>query len=233
MVQTKATLRYCMTFLLPVLVVLTASAQTSRLMPWGEYKQNSYRQPYILNIYTNQGGLLYFGVQHSDDPIDEQFTEIEIFWNQFNPDIAFNEGGDLTFDEHTSRSEAIRKYGDPGIVRYLAFHHHVPVTSMEPTPAAEIAELLRKKHSPEQVKIFYILRDMAGYDGKQFPDKTREQYLQGEIARYNDDPAYAALKNVRPNSVQELEPTFTKYFPGLGSYDNKDALVGWVHSCPN
>jgi hypothetical protein len=169
------------------------------------------------------GGLFYFGIQHSDDPTDEQFQEIETFWKQFKPDVAFNEGGDLSVEGNT-RSEVIRKYGEPGLVRYLALRHHVPVKSMEPKFAEEIAELL-KKYSPEHVKIFYIIRDMAGYDRKRFPDKTREQYLQDEIARYS---AVAALKNVPPTSAQELEPTFAKYFPGLGSYNNKDALVGWV-----
>ncbi len=192
-------------------------------MSWEEYSRNSYSWPYILNIYEPHGGLFYVGVQHSNDPTEEHFQEIEMFWKQFNPDIAFNEGGDFSVEGNT-RSEVIRNYGEPGLVRFLAVRHHIAVNSMEPKFTEEVTELL-KKYSPEQVKIFYIMRDMVAYDRGQFPNKTREQCLQDAIARYS---AEAALRNVPPTSVRELEPTFAKYFPGLGSPNNKDALVGWV-----
>jgi len=197
-----------------------ASAQTYHMMSWEEYSRNSYRWPYILNIYVPNGGLLYFGVGHTDDPCDEQLKEIETFWKQFDPDIAFYEGPELYAAENT-RSDAIRNDGERGLVRYLA-GSHLTVNSMEPKVGEEIAELL-KKYRPEQVKIFYIMRDVAGYDRLKFPNQTRQQYLQDEIARWS---AEAALKNVPPNTISELEPTFAKYFPGLGSY--KNAHDRWV-----
>ncbi len=197
-----------------------ASAQTYRTMSWEEYSRIPYRWPYVVNIYTPHGALFYVGVQHTNDPCDEQLKEIEMFWKQFDPDVAFYEGPELPSAENT-RSESIRNSEERGLVRYLA-GSHLNVKSMEPPFADEIAELV-KKYRPEQVKVFYVMRDMVGYDRLKSPNETRQEYLEDEIGRLS---AETALKNVPPNAISELEPTFAKYFPGLGSY--KNAPNRWV-----
>lgn len=49
--------------------------------------------PYVLKRDMPRGGLLYFGATHSKDPKDPQLSRIEDLWQQFRPEIAFNEGG--------------------------------------------------------------------------------------------------------------------------------------------
>lgn len=215
--------RLCVWFpclaLVCIVAVLPTSAQTHRTMSWEEYSRTSYRWPYVVTIYTPHGSLFYFGVQHTDDPCDEQLREIEMFWMQFDPDAAFYEGPDRPFAENT-RSQAVRNAGESGLVRYLA-GSHLTVNSMEPKLSDEIAELL-KKYKPEQVKIFYIMRDMVAHDRLKFPTESRQEYLQAEMTRYSPEPA---LKNTSPMTISELQATFAKYFPDLGPY--KDAPV-WV-----
>jgi hypothetical protein len=223
MMQIMAKLKHRTNFffaLLGFILVLTASAQTPHVMSWDAYSRNSYRWPYILNIYTPHGGLFYFGVQHSDDPNDEQFKEIEAFWRQFDPDVAFYEGPELTVAEKT-RNEAIHNAGERGLVRYLA-GSQVAVSSMEPKLAEEVAELL-KKYRPEQIKTFYVIRNKVFYDGLTYPNETLEQYLQDTITQISVE---AALKSVRPHSIGELQSTFADNFPDLGSYKNVPAR--WV-----
>jgi hypothetical protein len=66
---------------------LTLSSRTLayRMMSWKEYSTRQYRQPYILEIYTHRGGLIYIGTNHTDDPKDEQLSAIEILWKEFQP----------------------------------------------------------------------------------------------------------------------------------------------------
>ncbi len=93
---------------------------------------------------------------------------------------------------------------------------------MEPEFGEEVAELLRK-YDPEEVKLFYIIRDLAEYDGLGSPKMNKEEYLQDAIKRYSAEPA---LKDVRPRSVSEMQPTFAERFPKLVSYVN--ANMSWV-----
>ena len=55
------------------------------------------------------------------------------------------------------------------------------------------------------------------------PSETLDEYLQDTITQISVE---AALKNVRPHSISELQSTFADNFPGLGSYKNVPA--SWV-----
>jgi len=187
-------------------------------MSWAEYSRHSYRWPYLLNIYTDRGSLLYFGAKHSNDPLDEQFSEIEALWKQFQPDVAFNEGGNPPVEQ--TRDEAIKRWGEPGLVRFLASRDKVPVRSIDPTRAEEVT-MLRRKFSPEEIKMFFILLQMSEYGRIIQPPDAPDENLRKTVDILSRVPGL----NVPPNSISELEPTFAKNFPSQGSY--RDANPKW------
>jgi hypothetical protein len=178
-----------------------------------------YRWPYILNIYTPHGGLFYFGVSHSHDPQNEQFSEIEAFWKQFQPEIAFNEGNTPTVDNKT-RNEAIQDAGDPGLVSYLAARDNVKIKSMDPTFTDEVAQL-RNRFSPEQLKTFYILRQVPEYDRTPAPELSLDQYLETWIDYLSKVPGLSGP----PNSISELRSNFAEHFPDKGAYREAAATL--------
>jgi hypothetical protein len=178
-----------------------------------------YRWPYILNIYTAHGGLFYFGVSHSHDPESEQFSEIEAFWKQFQPEIAFNEGNTPSVDNKT-RNEAIQDGGDPGLVSYLAARDNVKVKSMDPTLTDEVAQL-RNRFPSEQLKTFYILRQVPEYDRLPAPKLSLDQYLETWI----DDLSKVPGLSGPPNSISELRSNFAKHFPDKGPYREAAATL--------
>ena len=116
-------------------------------MSWEEYSQLSVTWPFIVHIKAPRGELLYFGARHTRDPANSQVSEIERLWREFRPDIAFNEGGDPPAEK--SLVEAVTKYGEPGLVRFLAARDRVPVQSIDPTRAEEVAALV-KRFAPEK-----------------------------------------------------------------------------------
>jgi len=197
---------------------LSGCPRSSRMMSWPEYTRHSYQWPYILNIYTDRGALLYFGAKHSNDPRDAQFAEIEALWKQFQPQLAFNEGGDPPVAP--TRDVAIMRFGEPGLIRFLAARDKIPVRSIDPTRAEEVA-ILEKKFPPEKIKMFFILRQLSEYGRIIQPPESREDHLRNVIDILGLVPGL----DVPPKSVSELEPTFARNFPSLGDY--RDANPGW------
>jgi CRISPR/Cas system-associated protein endoribonuclease Cas2 len=200
-------------------VELTGCVKSPRVMSWEEYSRRSYTWPYLLTIYTSGGGsLLYYGARHSDNPDDQQFLEIEYLWTQFKPDIAFNEGGDPPVEK--TRNEAIRRAGEPGLIRFLAARDKVPVMSLDPTRSQQVIAL-RKKYSAEQIKLFFILLQMTEYQRIIGGDESPEEHLKKTINILNSEPGL----DVEPKSISEVESVFARICPGQGSY--KDAKPSW------
>ena len=110
---------------------------------------------YTLELNIKQGNLYYFGTTHTNNPENPQFETIERKWNEFQPTIALSEGGIWALEK--SRELAIIKHGEQGLIRYLAARDKIPIKSIEPVMTQEALYLLRK-FSPEQIKIYYILR---------------------------------------------------------------------------
>ena len=204
-----------------ILVTLTGllHAKHPAIMSWKEYSRHSYTWPYILDIGTPKGWLLYFGAKHTNDPTDPQISEIERLWTQFHPDVAFNEGGNPPIEK--TRDDAVSKYGEPGVVRYLAARDKVFVQSIDPPHAAEVAELLRN-FPPGQVKLFFVLRQVSEY-GRVY--RGTANTLEEELQRIL--PIFAATPGLNgpPNSISELQAVYARYFPNQGTF--KDARPSW------
>ncbi|UGQ46562.1 hypothetical protein [Massilia endophytica] len=128
-----------------------ASPCLERLVPYGAaIPAPEYR--------LELGGLVYLGAQHSSDPGEAQFADIEKRWNAMKPDVAFYEGPNRPVP--ANREEAIRQTGESGFVRYLAARDGVALARLEPEPKDEAAWLLQR-FTPEQVSLFYTLREAA------------------------------------------------------------------------
>jgi hypothetical protein len=188
-------------------------------MSWAEYSRHSYTWPYLVNIYTPDGGsLLYFGARHSNNPNDPQFLDIEYWWTQFKPDIALNEGGNPPVLK--TRDEAISKAGEPGLVRFLAARDKIPVRSLDPSRSEQVA-VLRKKYSAEQIKMSFILGQMTEYGRIIGGEESPEDHLKKTIDVLNSEPGL----DVEPKSISELESVFRRICPEQGSY--KNAKPSW------
>lgn len=97
-----------------VVLLLLAACGPRPIMTWPEYDRLHTSWPYVVRI----GTLYYFGAAHTFDPNDPQIPQIEAAWNAFKPDIAFTEGGNPPIEK--TREAAVRKAGEPGLVRFLA-----------------------------------------------------------------------------------------------------------------
>jgi hypothetical protein len=169
--------------------------------------------PYILKLSSGKGRLLYFGAKHTFDPKDPQIAQMEKVWLKLKPDVAFFEGAD---PENTpaavkTREEIIRG-GEPSFVLFLAARDHVPVKTLEPSRGDEITLLLRM-YSPEEVKVFYVLRQVPEFKRGQH-DETIEAYIRHVLGWLS---LRLELKGL-PRTIDELQASSSRLFPQLADW---------------
>ena len=149
-------------------------------MTFDEYAKVRHGYPYIVELQIGKGALLYFGAQHTYDPKDAQIAEIEKRWKEFRPTVAYNEGGNPSVSK--TLDETVSKSGESGLVRFLAARDKIPAFSLEPSRADEAAMLL-KTYTPEQVKVFYALRQVPQF-GNSKRDETIETHLEFVLGKW-------------------------------------------------
>jgi hypothetical protein len=128
------------------------------LLTWEEYYNQHRLEPYILEIKISKGGLLYYGSYHTANLRSPIIEDIEGKIKKFKPTLILSEGGIWPLIK--SRRDAVRNYGEQGLLRYLAYQEGIPIKSIEPRKTQEIMHLL-KFISQEKIKIFYVLRQSA------------------------------------------------------------------------
>ncbi len=185
------------------------------MMTFEEYAEVRHITPYVIDLTLGGGGaasgkvgrLVYFGSRHSWDPDDPQHRWIEDLWYQFRPTIALNEGGDPPTEP--SAEEALRRQGEPGLVRYLAARDDVPVRSLEPLKESEINHLCTR-FDPEIVTLFLVMRAYSSYR-QNHPPEAAEGLLQDVLAYLADSPALSG----GPMTPETFRTSMAHRFPGL------------------
>jgi hypothetical protein len=157
-----------------------AQEKTDGVMTYDEYVKVRHAYPYIVELQIGKGALLYFGAQHTNDPKHAQIAQIEKLWKEFRPTLALNEGGDPPVLK--TAQEAVSRIGESGLVRFLAARDKVPVRSLEPSQADEAAFLL-KTYTPEQIKVFYALRQVPQFRNSK-RDETIETHLEFVLGKW-------------------------------------------------
>jgi hypothetical protein len=176
-------------------------------MTWEEYATNHELKPYVLELEAQKGRLVYYGALHSVNQSNPQFTDIEERWKTFKPTIALSEGGIWPLEK--SRDVAIERYGEQGLLRFLAARDKVKVVCLEPLKAREVCHLI-KWFSPEKIKVFYVLR-MAMIRRMLKKDINDLSYVEWIIS----DLSKIKFLKGPPNNLAEFESKVSELFPNL------------------
>lgn len=117
-------------------------------MSYDDYLQGGPRSfPLRFGVRGKGGQLLWFcGVAHVHDVEDPQLLVIEEDWRAFravadrSTSVVLQEGNLVPLEG--TRDEAVRHYGERGLVRWLAAEDGVDVISPEPSERRQIEDLL-------------------------------------------------------------------------------------------
>lgn len=183
----------------------------NRILTYKQYAKIRHGVPYILEFKVGRGALLLYGGRHVFDPSDVQIADIETEWKRFKPTAAYNEGGNPPTEP--SVRLAVERYGEPGLVRYLARRDRVPVATFEPSRNDEARALLRR-YSAEQVKVFLLLRGFLTFRRAKRA-LTAEHFMTNALR----DPFWKASGLAGPpQDLSELEKSCKRLFGGLANW---------------
>ncbi|QHT68469.1 hypothetical protein GXP67_18385 [Rhodocytophaga rosea] len=98
--------------------------------------------PYIIEISKGHKKLIFVGTRHTRE-ITQQADSIDhTFW-RLGPQVAFNEGGQVT-QTYASRDEAIRKNAETGQLKYLCDSLGIQMQNGDLDVATEVNALFEK-----------------------------------------------------------------------------------------
>ena len=193
------------------------------IMSFEEYAGRRHSVPYVLRLSAGRGRLIYFGARHAYEPNDPQLAQIERLWATFKPEAAFFEGADPESMPPAVKSrEEVR--GESGLVLFLAARDGLPVRTLEPPRGDEVA-LLLKRYSPEEVKVFYVLRQIPQFRSGTHTESI-ETYAENVLGWLSSGPE---LKGA-PRSVAELKSSSARLFPQLADW--RDVPQAWFDPVP-
>ncbi|HZH90434.1 MAG TPA: hypothetical protein VEX70_07385 [Pyrinomonadaceae bacterium] len=197
--------------------------QEPEIMTYKEYGRIRHGRPYVLQLKSGAGELLYFGAGHVYRVEDPQIAEIERRFVEFRPTVVLNES--QTPPVEVTRELAVTRYGEPGLVSFLAARHNVPIKSLDPPRMQEIRYLLgTKRWTTEQVMMFYILRRVSENNKKTSP-RPADELVQQALDATAKAPGFEGL----PKTVAEFEASVRRLLPSVADW----RTVKSTHFDPN
>jgi hypothetical protein len=183
------------------------SLQSNRLMSWDEYVRQPRNNPYVLEMDYREGSLLYYGAFHKVDPSHPQFEDIEQKWENFNPTLVYCEGNIWPLEE--TRRTAIEKYGEQGLITYLAARDGIQIECIDPSLQSQAIYL--KKYFPTHLIIIYYVLRQAAVDRMMKKDFSASRCFK----RYHRKLSHIYGQNSSPTSVRAFGSLVSSLFPNL------------------
>ncbi|MFB6212323.1 MAG: hypothetical protein ABEI53_00685 [Candidatus Magasanikbacteria bacterium] len=217
-----------------------------KLMSYKEFHGLKDREvPYEYTLEKENNYLYYFGSKHIFNlkEAEEIRKPLKNFWKDFleNTDgqkFVFIEGTakDVVPDQKfESEEEAIEKWGEGGLITYLARKENIQVKGPEPGPK-ECAKRLEEKFSKEQIFYYYTIRSLAYRYKKRGNNRIEDidSFLEDLISKWKDQLGWKDFDF----STSKLEEIHKNNFSGkFNPYDYKffDAIrrPGWKSTITN
>jgi hypothetical protein len=176
------------------------------LRTWKDDQNHSHKNPYILELNSHPGGLFYFGAVHTIDLDNPQFTMIEQHWNQFKPDLALSEGG--LWPVEATRGNSIKKYGEQGLLMYLANRDNIPVKCIDPSRQQQTC-FLSSSFQAWEIKMYFALVQVA--INQRMGWKNSPERINNEL----DSLSKMNYLEVKPLDFTEFQHLFSTLFPDI------------------
>lgn len=189
------------------------AAPASEMMSFAAYQEVEHEEPYIyeVSVRGRPGAVLYFGARHTYEPEDEQLGQLARRWEDFRPTLALTEGGELELGD-LSKAEVVRRYGEAGMIRWLARRDGVPARSLDPERGDEVRALLDEGWSGEQLIVFYTLRNVVQSNRQGQDVEYRDvlpRYLESLVDRFGLEG---------PTTLGDFEAAIDELLPELDDW---------------
>jgi hypothetical protein len=131
------------------------------LIPLQKYAKLKHKKPYLFNFFKGKQEIFYLGVEHSKNPKNKQFSEIENWFNKFlnthkKKDIV------IILENYTPslvlpKNEMIEKFGETGLVYFLAQKHNLKTICPEPSQKQILKFVKSRKNKTRNILLWIFL----------------------------------------------------------------------------
>lgn len=159
-------------FLLPILIV-TACHAPAKVKPVKQAPlttidyitvgkmMDSIHPPYVINLRNGNKRLVFIGCDHNHDSTHAQFKTIEHYFNELQPELAFNEGGQIPDSVHYSTAGiAAMKESETGLLKYLCDKGGIPMMNGDISDSLEFT-LTLPRHAHDQLLLYYLMERLV------------------------------------------------------------------------
>ena len=124
-------------------------------------KLSSVEPPYVIDLKNKNKHLVFIGCDHNRDTAHKQFAILEQYFATLHPQIAFNEGGQITDSVHyRSKKEAILSKGETGCLKYLCDQADIAMMDGDLNDSTEFGITL-KKYPKNELLLYYVMERMV------------------------------------------------------------------------
>ncbi len=162
------------------------------IMSFQEYAEREHDVPYVFELNKGDKTLTYYGADHSHNPENPMFADIEQRFQKSKPQLVIVEGISQLEKQkekfkvalkESSREDIIKRMGEPGFALKLAIDAGIDVKSPEPELNEEIGHLIEQGYGKEEIFAFYMYRSANQY--QRTPNTPSiEEYLQPDMEEF-------------------------------------------------
>jgi hypothetical protein len=147
-------------------------------------RTGSYTVPYT-QLKNGKKSLIFFGASHVRDVHHPQFSQLAEAFIKLQPEIAFNEGGQIPADRrYASRDSAILLNGETGLLKLLCDSAGIKMMDGDMDESEEM-NALKKTIPMDQIYLYMAVeRYLNGYKNGHFPDISLEEGWQRKFVPY-------------------------------------------------
>ncbi|MCL4640450.1 MAG: hypothetical protein M5Z89_15750 [Olivibacter sp.] len=121
---------------------------------------NTVQLPYTLKYNNKNRQLLAIGIAHAYDINNPQLSILKELFQEFDPDIVLNEGGQIT-KKFQSEKEAVASSGEAGLLKYLSDLNNKKLINGD-TPDSLEYKIMLNKYSKDDLLLYYIMERLIG-----------------------------------------------------------------------
>lgn len=156
---------------------------------------DTIRTPYLIDLSKGRKRIVFIGCSHTRDSTDRQYTVIEQYFKELQPQIAFNEGGQIPDNLHfRSKSEAIAQSGEAGFLKFICDQAKIKMLNGDITDSLEFS-ITRQKHPKDELFLYYVMeRLVIPYLNRAYGDKPFEELYNRAITTWFVQPGFPLNK---------------------------------------
>ena len=120
---------------------------------------SSVQLPYTLKFNNENKQLLAIGISHTYDINNPQVNNLKQQFEEFNPDVVLNEGGQIT-RKFKDEKEAVTSSGEAGLLKFWTDLNNKSLITGDTQDSLEF-EIMLKKHPKDDLLLYYIMERLV------------------------------------------------------------------------